>query len=317
MLAAARLACYAAEVMTDPYAILGVSRTATADEIRRAYRKLAKELHPDARPGDSAAEERFKLVGQAFKLLSDKQQRARFDRGEIDADGNERAAFRYRSRQGGPAGARGPSGRFEDISDIFSDLFAGGGGQQRRPGAGHEAPARGQDLKTGVRVNFEEAILGVKRKVTLPDDRSVELTIPAGVEAGQVLRLRQQGGPGRNGGPRGDVLVDVSVRPHPFFTRDGKDVRVDLPISLKEALFGGSVRVPTVEGLVDLRVPAGANSGALLRLRGKGAPAKSGARGDQIIRLIVDIPLNDPALERFVEDWVPPQGYDPRRRFKP
>lgn len=315
-LAGARLACYAAQVMMDPYAILGVSRTASADEIRRAYRKLAKELHPDARPGDSAAEERFKQVGQAFKLLSDTQQRARFDRGEIDADGNDRAAYHFRSRPGGPAGARGPSGRFEDISDIFSDLFAGGG-QPRKPGPGSEPGMRGQDLKAGVRINFEEAIVGVKRKVNLPDDRSLEITIPAGVEPGQVLRLRQQGGPGRNGGPRGDVLVEVSVRPHPYFRRDGKDVRVDLPISLKEALFGGSVRVPTVEGLVDLRVPAGANSGALLRLRGKGAPSKTGARGDQIIRLIIDVPLNDPALERFIEDWVPPKGYDPRRRFKP
>ncbi|MFP4518809.1 MAG: DnaJ C-terminal domain-containing protein [Oceanicaulis sp.] len=307
--------------MTDPYAILGVPRSATAEEIRRAYRKLAKSLHPDARPGDKQAEERFKEVGRAFKLLSDPETRARFDRGEIDADGNERAPFHFRSRPGESAGQRGPSGRFEDISDLFSDLFSDG--RRGRTGmgggmGGGYAPAKGADLNAGVTVSFEEAMRGAKRRVGLTGGRAVEVAIPAGVESGKVLRLRGQGEPSRQGGPAGDALIEVRVRPHDWFRRDGDDIRLDLPISLKEALFGGAVRAPTVDGPVEVRVPAGANSGAQLRLRGKGAPRASGAgRGDQIIKLVVDVPLNDPALEAFLETWTPPADYDPRKRFKP
>jgi DnaJ-class molecular chaperone len=315
-------ACYQTGSMTDPYAILGVSKTASADEIRRAYRKLAKELHPDARPDDKASEERFKQVGQAFKLLSDPEKRARFDRGEIDGDGNERPAFHFRSRPGGPAGERGPSGRFEDISDLFADLFSDPGSQRGRrgrgpgPGAGAAGGAmKGADLRAGVTVSLEESILGTKRRVGLSDGRTVEVSIPAGVEAGKVLRLRGQGSPGR-GGPAGDALIEIAIRPHPYFRREGDDLRLDLPISLKEALFGGKVRAPTVDGPVEVRVPAGANSGAQLRLRGKGAAKSGGGRGDQIIKLVIDIPLNDTKLERFVEDWTPPADYDPRRRFR-
>lgn len=316
-LAAFDAPCYQCRPMTDPYAILGVSRTATADEIRRAYRKLAKALHPDARPDDKQAEERFKEVGRAFKLLSDPEKRARFDRGEIDADGNERAPFHFRSRPGESAGRRGPSGRFEDISDLFSDLFSEGAGPRRRAGPGGFTPMRGADLKAGVTVSFEEAMRGAKRRVGLTGGRTVEVSIPAGVESGKVLRLRGQGEPGGQGGPAGDALVEVRVSPHDFFRRDGDDIRLDLPISLKEALFGGAVRAPTVDGAVEVRVPAGANSGAQLRLRGKGAPRASGSgRGDQIIKLVVDVPLNDPALEAFIEDWRPPADYDPRKRFK-
>ncbi|XBQ16276.1 MAG: J domain-containing protein [Oceanicaulis sp.] len=306
--------------MNDPYAILGVSRSASADEIRKAYRKLAKALHPDARPGDKQAEERFKQVGQAFKLLSDPEKRARYDRGEIDADGNERPAFHFRSRPGASAGQRGPSGRFEDISDIFSDLFSEGP-RQARGGRGFGGggfggpPPKGADVKAGVTVTFEEAMRGAKRRVGLTGGRAVEVSIPAGVETGKVLRLRGQGEPGPGGGPAGDVLVEVRVRAHDWFRRDGDDIRLDLPITLKEALFGGAVRAPTVDGPVEVRVPAGATSGAKLRLRGKGAPTAAGGRGDQIITLVVDVPLNDPALEGFIEDWTPPAGYDPRKRF--
>lgn len=297
--------------MTDPYAILGVARTADADEIRRAYRKLAKSLHPDANPGDKQSEERFKQVTQAFKLLSDPEQRARFDQGEIDASGQERPAYHYRSRPGGGPGARGPSGRFEDLGDMFSDLFTDFGQGRERA-----APIKGADIKARAQVSFLEAMKGGKVRVSLSPGRALDVGIPAGVETGKTLRLRGQGHPGRNGGPEGDAFVEIVVQDHPHFRRDGDHIRLDLPISLKEALFGGVVRAPTLDGLVEVRVPAGANSGAQLRLRGKGAPKDDGSRGDQIIRLMVDIPLNDPGLESFVEAWDPPEGYDPRKRFR-
>jgi len=297
-------------MMTDPYAILGVSRTASADEIRRAYRKLAKALHPDARPNDKAAEEKFKEVTQAFKLLSDPEQRARFDQGEIDAQGQERPPYHFRSRPGGGPGDRGPSGRFEDLGDLFSDLFTDFGGARSRA-----QPMRGAEIKARLTVSFEEAMKGAKKRVSLSNGKSLEVGVPAGVESGKVLRLRGQGHPGRDGGPAGDALIEIVIAEHPWFRREGDNIRLDLPISLKEALFGGTVRAPTVDGMVEVRVPAGANSGAQLRLRGKGAPKGEGGRGDQIIRLVIDVPLNDPDLEAFIEDWTPPTGYDPRKRF--
>ncbi|WBQ11508.1 DnaJ domain-containing protein [Hyphomonadaceae bacterium ML37] len=300
--------------MRDPYAILGVPKSASADEIRRAYRTLAKELHPDARPDDAKSEERFKEVTRAFKLLSNAETRAKFDRGEIDAEGRERAPFHYRSNPDAPPGQRGPSGRFEDISDLFSDLFA----ERARTAAAGPGGARrggpGPDMRGEINVSFEESVLGAKKRVSFQGGRAIEISVPAGVEDGQVLRLRGQGAPSPQGGPAGDALITVRIRPHAMFQREGRDIRVDLPISLKEAVLGGAVRAPTVDGVVEVRVPAGSTSGALLRLRGKGAPGPDGKRGDQIIRLIIDVPPADPALEAFLETWTPPAGYDPRRR---
>lgn len=301
--------------MKDPYAILGVSRSASADEIRRAYRKLAKELHPDTRPDDKAAEERFKEVTQAFKLLSDPEKRARFDQGDIDAEGRETASFHFRSRPGAGASQRGPRGQFEDIGDIFSELFNDFGGQERGRRA-RPQPRRGADVRAGVTVSFEEAVTGAKRRVEFQPGKPIDVTIPPGVEDGQVLRLKGQGQPGQAGGPAGAGLVEVKIRPHAYFRREGEDIRIDLPISLKEALQGGKVRAPTVEGPVEVRVPEGTSSGALLRLRGKGVPKPDGTRGDQIIRLMIDVPLDDAELERFVETWTPPASYDPRARFR-
>jgi DnaJ-class molecular chaperone len=299
--------------MTDPYSILGVAKSASADEIRKAYRKLAKSLHPDTRPDDKASEERFKQVTAAFKLLSDPEKRAKFDRGEIDAEGRARPQFHFRSRPGPGAGPgdRAAHGRFEDLGDIFSDLFAEAGRNQRR----RPAPMRGADIRQRAEVSFAEMAKGAKRRVSLPDGRTVEAAIPAGVEDGQVLRLKGQGMPGQRGGPDGSLLLEVGVKPHAFFRREGRDIRLDLPITLKEALFGGKVRAPTVDGMVEVNVPAGANSGAQLRLRGKGVADRDGKRGDQIIRLMIDVPLDDPALEKLVEDWTPPASYDPRKRY--
>ena len=298
--------------MTDPYAILGVSRSASSDEIRAAYRKLAKSLHPDTNPGDKAAEERFKQVTAAFKLLSNPEQRAKFDRGEIDAEGRERPAFHYRTRRDAGPFERGPSGRFEDLGDLFSDLFASGA----RSGPRGPAPAQdGADLNTRVEVSLNELVSGAKRRVAV-GGRKLDVRIPAGVEDGRVLRLRGQGRPGVNGGRPGALLVEVRVKSHPWFKREGHAIRLDLPISIKEAVFGSKVRVPTLDGPVELRVPAGSTSGALLRLRGRGLPDSDGERGDQLVRLMVDIPTNDTDLEGFLEDWTPPTGYDPRARFK-
>ncbi|MFN3834298.1 MAG: DnaJ C-terminal domain-containing protein [Glycocaulis sp.] len=299
--------------MQNPYAILGVSERASADEIRKAYRKLAKDLHPDARPGDKAAEERFKQVTAAFKLLSSAETRAKFDRGEIDAEGRERPPFHFRSQPGAGPGQRGPQGRFEDLGDIFADLFAAerGPGRARRP-----APEKGADIRTRVTISLPEAVKGARKRLSLPGGRALDVSIPAGVSEGQVLRLKGQGQPSLTGGPAGALLVEVQIAPHPHFRREGDDIRLDLPISLKEAVLGGQVRAPTLDGDVEVRIPAGASSGAVLRLKGRGAVKGDGSRGDQLIRLMVDLPPADPALEEFAESWTPPAGYDPRKRLK-
>lgn len=293
--------------MTDPYAILGVPRSASADEIRRAYRALAKSLHPDARPGDSVAEERFKQVSQAFKLLSDPEKKARFDRGEIDADGNERAPFAahaaHGARRGGPRGR--PQGGFDDLGDIFSDLFTD---FSRR----ESPPRKGRDVRYRMPLTFVEAAKGVTKRIKLATGKSVEVKAPPGASEGQVLKLSRMGETGSANGPAGDVLIELQIKPHAYFTRDGSDVRLELPVSLSEAVVGSKVRAPTIDGPVDIKIPAGSTSGSLLRLRGKGIAAANGKRGDQIIRLIVDIPKDDQDLQAFVRDWPASKGYNPR-----
>ena len=286
----------------DPYAALGVSRTATADEIRRAYRKLAKELHPDVRPGDKQAEERFKRATAAFNLLSEPTTKGRFDRGEIDADGNERMAFnsrpRHSSRQHAGAGA-GPGGAYSgdafDLGDIFSDLFGSGVGG----GRGYSR-MRGRDIRFTLDIDFLDAVNGAKRRISLAEGRTLDVAIPAGVESGQVLRLKNQGGPGVQGGPAGDALVELNVRPHAFFRRDGQDVHMDLNISLPEAVEGARIQVPTPSGPVALTIPAGANTGKTLRLKGKGVASQ----GDQLVHLRVVLPETpDEDLKKFVKKW--------------
>jgi DnaJ-class molecular chaperone len=278
-------------VSWDPYAALGLSRSASADDIRRAYRKLAKELHPDVRPNDRAAEERFKRATAAFNLLSDPAQRGKFDRGEIDADGNERPTFRTRSYRGGA----GPSQEAAfDLGDIFADLFGSGVG-----GRGFSR-MRGRDLRYALEIDFIDSVNGGRKRIQLDEGRALDVAIPPGVETGRTLRLKGQGGPGVSGGPPGDALVELTVRPHPYFRRDGQDIRLDLPISLAEAVEGARIQVPTVTGPVAMSIPANSNTGMQLRLKGKGV---AGA-GDQIVRLLATLPDGrDEDLARFVKNW--------------
>ncbi len=293
----------------DPYAALSLGRSASAEEIRRAYRRLAKELHPDVRPGDSASEERFKRATAAFNLLSDPVSRARFDRGEIDADGNERMAFSGRSqaRNGARgaygAGPAGPEPPF-DLGDIFSDLFGAGAGARStftRP--------RGRDIRFTLEIDFLDAINGARRRVSLAEGRTLEVAIPAGVESGQVLRLKGQGGAGMQGGAAGDALVELRVRPHPFFRREGQDVHMDLAVSLAEAVEGARVQAPTPTGPVLLAIPPHSNTGVVLRLKGRGV---AGA-GDQFVKLLVTLPEGaDEELTKFVRKWSRRDDKPPR-----
>ncbi len=293
--------------MTDPYQTLGVAKDASVDDIRRAYRKLAKKHHPDLNPGNKAAEDRFKEVSSANDLLSDPEKRARFDRGEIDAAGeprHERATYRQHADTGfntGPYGAEG-------MSDMFADLFA-----QARQGRAAR-PARGQDAAYALTVSFVDAITGAQQRLTLPDGRTLDVRVPPGMEDGQTLRLRGQGHEGALGGPAGDALITVQVAPHRSFRREGDDVVLDLPVSLREAVLGGRVTVPTVTGSVTMTVPERSDTGTVLRLRGRGVPARGDrAAGDQRVTLKVVLSDADDALAEFLRGWQPAAGTDPRR----
>ena len=302
--------------MADPYQTLGVTKGATEADIKKAYRKLAKELHPDRNTNNPKAAERFGQVTSAYDLLSDKDKRARFDRGEIDGDGNPAAPFGF----GGGAGPRpgGPGGGFRsqgfefggdtaDMGDIFEGLFGGarGGGFTSGLGGGRRAAAKGANVSYSLRVPFVDAATLSPQRVQLPDG-AIEIKLPAGVETGTQMRLAGKGEQGP-GGP-GDATVTIEVQPHRFFTRDGDDIRLDLPISLKEAVVGGQVKAPTVDKPVMLTVPKGASSGRTLRLKGKGFHRKAGGRGDQLVTLQVVVPAGDAALERFVADWPGGEG---------
>ncbi len=291
----------------DPYKVLGLKKTATEDEIRSAYRKMAKELHPDLNPGDDVAEEKFKQVSAAFRILGDTETRKRYDRGEIDAGGQEQPGAQfYREYAGGRAGQG--FGDHSSFSDIFGDLF--GGGRQ----GGFEQ--KGTDLRYTLDVEFLEAACGAKKRIKLPDGGTLDMNVPAGVSDGQVLRLKGKGEAGLGGGPKGDALIEVSVKSHEFFTREDDNILVDLPITLYEAVLGGKVEVPTLTGRVTLTIPKGSSSGKNLRLRGKGIEnGRSGKTGDQLISLKIVLPDNsDEELEKMMESWRDNHEYDPRSK---
>ena len=293
--------------MADPYSILGVTRSASEAEIKSAYRKLAKELHPDKNRDNPKAAEKFSAATNAYDLLSDKDKRARFDRGEIDGDGNPAAPFGF---GGGGGGFRGHPGGGDqggaDFGDIFEGLFGGAG---RRAGGGggfggfgrQAPPQKGANVAYRLAVPFADAAILAPQRITLQDGKTIDLKLPAGVENGTQMRLSGKGQPGSGGA--GDAIVTIEIRPHAFFTRDGDNVLLDLPITLDEAVRGAKVKVPTVDGAVMLGVPAGAASGKTLRLRGKGFTGKGGARGDQLVTLQIDVPADDPAIRALVENW--------------
>ena len=296
--------------MKDPYDVLGVARSASAADIRRAYRKLAKELHPDLHPDQPDLEVRFKEVTAAYELLSDADKRARYDRGEIDASGAERPRQRfYREYAEQPAGAK--YGGFEDIDDVESIL----GGIFGRRGGGGRMRIRGADLHYTLAVDFLDAVNGARKRVTMPDGRTLDIAIPAGIEHDHTLRLARQGQPGIGGGPPGDALVKIAVTPHPLFRRQGDDIHLELPVTLGEAVLGGKAPVPTVSGTVTVTVPKGSDSGTVLRLKGKGAVShRTKRRGDQYVTLKIVLPKPvDDALASFVAEWAPKHPYDPRR----
>ena len=298
--------------MADPYSTLGVARGASEADVKKAYRKLAKELHPDRNKDNPAASERFSQVTAAYDLLSDADKRARFDRGEIDADGNPSAPFGF----GGGAPRGGPGGFGQaasaDFGDIFEGLFGGRAGGLGGNPFGQRAAARGANVAYRLQVPFEEAAASRPQRITLGDGKTIDLKLPAGVETGTQMRLSGKGEPGQGGA--GDAIVTIEVGNHAFFRRDGDAVRLDLPLTLAEAILGGNVRVPTVDGPVMMTIPPDTSSGKVLRLRGKGFTGKSGTRGDQLVTLMVEVPPSDSALQQWAENARETLG-NPRARL--
>jgi len=296
--------------MADPYSTLGVAKSASEAEIKSAYRKLAKELHPDKNKDNPKASEKFSDVTKAYDLLSDKTKRGQFDRGEIDAEGNPAMPFGYggggfRGDPRGQGGFGGFGNESSDFGDIFEGLFGGRGGGGGGPfggfGGRSAPPAKGANVAYRLGVSFVDAATQAPQRITLADGGTIDLKLPAGVETGTQMRLAGKGQPGPGG--HGDGIVTISVKDHPFYIREGANIRLDLPVTLNEAVRGAKIKVPTVDGPVMLSIPAGSTSGKVMRLKGKGFTQKGGGRGDQLVRLMVDLPAGDAGLEKLVGEW--------------
>ncbi len=310
------LAAYGIDCVTDPYTTLGLARNASADDIQRAYHKLAKLHHPDLNPGNAAAEDRFKAIAGANELLSDPETRGKFDRGEIDASGHERAPQpSYRDFADGEPGRRysragaGPGGwKAENLRDIFGSMF-------EEPDAAGRGP--GRDQLYALDVAFLDAVNGATRRLTLPSGTGFDVKIPIGTDEGKVLRLRGKGDPGRNGGAAGDVLIEVHIIPHGFFQREAQDLRLDLPVTYAETVLGAQVEVPTPSGPVRMRIPPRSDTGTKLRLRGRGVPTHGGQpTGDLFATLRLVVGPVDDALEAFLKSWVPEHPVSPRHAME-
>lgn len=295
---------------TNPYEVLGVRASASAADIQKAYRALAKKLHPDLNPGDTASEEKFKEVTAAYDLLRDPEKRKRFDDGEIDASGMERPPRHYYRDYSDAANGHSYASNagftdFSEDDDPFAELL--------RRSQRARANRRGEDLHFRLPIAFVDSITGASKRIALPDGGALDVTIPPGLVDGQTLRLKGKGAPGLGEGGPGDALIEIEVLPDPRFTRDGDNIVLDLPISLREAVLGGSVRVPTPTGEVEMSLPKGSNTGTTLRLKGKGAPRRGGGYGDEFVKLKVVLPKPpDPALEAFVETWSEADRFNPR-----
>jgi DnaJ-class molecular chaperone len=298
--------------MADPYTILGVSRSASEKDIKSAYRRLAKQLHPDRNQDKPNAAERFGEITTAYDLLSDKDKRAQFDRGEIDAEGNPTAPFGFGAGGGGQGGfrpdgfegfaARPGDGAGPDLGDLFEGLFGGRGAATGGPfGARRGPPPRGGNAAYRLVVPFADAATCAPQRITLKDGKTIDLKLPAGVEHGQQMRLAGKGEPGPGGA--GDAIVTIEIGAHGAFERDGDNIRIDVPITLDEAVGGAKIKVPTVDGAVMLTVAPGTTGGKTLRLKGKGWSRKDGDRGDQLVTLQIDLPPDDADLRRRLEGW--------------
>lgn len=302
--------------MADPYSTLNVAKSASEAEIKSAYRKLAKELHPDKNKDNPKASEKFSDVTKAYDLLSDKKKRAQYDRGEIDGEGNPAMPFGYGGggfrgdQRTGPGGFGGFGNESADFGDIFEGLFGGrGGGGAGGPfggfGGRSAPPQKGANVAYRLSVSFIDAATQAPQRIALADGATIDLKLPAGVETGTQMRLAGKGQPGPGG--NGDGIVTITVKDHPFYVREGANIRLDLPVTLNEAVKGAKIKVPTVDGPVMLSIPAGSSSGKVMRLKGKGFSQKSGGRGDQLVRLMVDLPADDDALVKLLSEWNDPR----------
>lgn len=299
--------------MKDPYQVLGVSLSATSAEIKKAYVTLAKKFHPDLNPGDKHAEENFKEISAANDLLSDPEKRKKLDAGEINAAENERPQQKYyrdyaSESNNNPYQGHSAYSDFSDRNDLFEELI--------RKHARQAGPRQGHDLNYRLEIQFLDAVLGAKKQIKLPHGGPLEVTIPPGIEEGQTLRLKDKGAPSNNDRPTGDALFVISIAPHSYFMRQDKDIYIDLPISLKEAILGAEIKALTPTGSVLLKIPKHSTTGNILRLKGRGVQTP-GTEGDAFVKLQVMTPKEvEPALEAFLDNWQPQTSYDPRKDMR-